>query len=554
MSKRSDIITKGYAAANQRSMLKAAGMSDKDLDEKPIIAVIHAFNEIISGHHNLRELCERVKYGVYEAGGYPFEMTMPSICDGIAMTHVGMHYPLASRELIADAIEVQIQGHQFDAMVLITNCDKITPAALMAAGRLNIPTLLLSGGCAEPGALDGRLLDGSMICETVGAYAAGKITHEELIARETVAIPTIGCCAHLGTANSMNIMAEALGMTLPGSSTIPATYSERRRLAKEAGVKIMELYNKQVLPRQIMTREAFNNAMAVDMAIGGSTNTMLHLLAIANECKVELSLDDFDQISREVPKLCSFSPGGEFHIQDLHHAGGLATVMKHLKDGNMFDGSVLTANAVTFDELIADVNAKSTDVARSVADAYKPEGGLAVVYGNIAPEGAVVKIGVVDEKMKQYTGTARVFTREEDAVTAINSGKIVPGDVVLIVYEGPQSGMREMLLPTGSLCGAGLDDKVALITDGRFSGATRGAAIGHCSPEASQGGPIGLVREGDKIEIDLKAKTINVLVSDEELDERRKTHVPLPPKVTEGYLRRYAKMVSSASLGAIFED
>ncbi|WP_068314146.1 dihydroxy-acid dehydratase [Polycladidibacter hongkongensis] len=552
MSKRSDIITKGYAAANQRSMLKSAGMSEKDLATKPIIAVIHAYNEIIPGHQNLRQLCERVKYGVYEAGGYPFELTMPSICDGIAMTHVGMHYPLASRELIADAIEVQIQGHQFDAMVLITNCDKITPAALMAAGRLNIPCLLLSGGCMEPGYFDNKRIDGSMMCETIGEYAAGHIDMEELLAREDVAGPTIGCCAHLGTANSMNIMAEALGMTLPGSSTIPATYSERNRLAKEAGIKIMELFEKQILPRQIMTSTAFHNAMAVDMAIGGSTNTMLHLLAIAHECDVELDLDDFDKISREVPKLCAFSPGGKFHIQDLHLVGGLRVVMKHLKDGDMFDTSTLTASGVSFEELIGTLDAKSSDVARSVPEAYKPEGGLAVVYGNIAPDGAVVKIGVVDEKMKQYTGTARVFTREEDAVTAINTGKIVPGDVVVIIYEGPQSGMREMLLPTGSLCGAGLDDKVALITDGRFSGATRGAAIGHCSPEASKGGPIGLVREGDKIAIDLKAKSINVLVSDEELAQRREGHEPLPPKVTDGYLGRYSKLVSSASLGAIF--
>ena len=551
MPKRSDFVTKGYATANQRAQLKSAGMSEKDLAEKPIIAVIHAYNEIISGHHNLRELCERVKYGVYEAGGYPFEMTMPSICDGIAMTHVGMHYPLASRELIADAIEVQIQGHQFDAMVLITNCDKITPACLMAAARLNIPTLVLSGGCMEPGVLDGKSLDGSKMCEAVGAFAAGKITYEELIRREDEACPTIGCCAHLGTANSMNIMAEALGMTQPGSSTIPATYSARRRLAKEAGIQIMDLFRKQVLPRQIMTRQAFSNAMAVDMAIGGSTNTILHLLAIANECGVELNLDDFDQISREVPKLCSFSPGGEFHIQDLHHNGGLATVIKHLNSANMFDGSVMTASAVSFDELITGSEPQSSDVVRSVADAYKPEGGLAVVYGNIAPEGAVVKLGVVDDKMKQYIGTARVFTREEDAVDAINSGKITPGDVVLITYEGPQSGMREMLLPTGSLCGAELDDKVALITDGRFSGATRGAAIGHCSPEASAGGPIGLVREGDRIAIDLYAKTINVLLSDEELQQRRKGHTPLPPKVTAGYLGRYSAMVSSASTGAI---
>lgn len=551
MSKRSDIITKGHNAAIQRSMLKSAGMSEHDLETKPIIAVVHAFNEIIAGHQNLRELAEKVKYGVYEAGGYPFEMTMPSICDGIAMTHVGMHYPLASRELIADAIEVQIQGHQFDAMVLITNCDKITPASLMAAGRLNIPTLLVSGGCMEPGRLDGQRLDSSMMCEFVGAYGTGELSKDQLIKREDEACPTIGCCAHLGTANSMNMMAEALGMTQPGSSSVPATYGERKRMAKAAGIKIMELYEKQILPRDIMTKAAFHNAMAVDMAVGGSTNTMLHLLAIAKETGVELCLDDFDQISREVPKLCSFSPGGAFHIVDLHHVGGLGVVMKNLADAGMFDTSTMTASAIPFDAVLSDVEAQSSDVVRSVESAYKKEGGLAVVYGNIAPEGAAVKIGVVDEKMMQYTGIARVFTREEDAVEAINTGKIVPGDVVVIIYEGPQSGMREMLLPTGSLCGAGLDDKVALITDGRFSGASRGAAIGHCAPEASAGGPIGLVREGDKIEIDLLAKTINLLISEDEMAERKSTHKPLPPKITEGYLGRYSKVVSSASEGAI---
>ncbi|WP_291325521.1 dihydroxy-acid dehydratase [Desulfovibrio sp. UCD-KL4C] len=549
---RSDAVKKGYTRATQRSLLKATGLSDEDL-KKPLVGVVNSFNEIVPGHIHLTELANMVKSGVAAEGGVPLEFPAIAICDGIAMGHSGMRYPLPSRELIADSIESMAEGHQLDALVLITNCDKITPAMMMAAARLDIPSIMISGGPMEAGIHRGQRIDGSKCYEAAGRVATGDLSEEELRKMEDVASPGCGACGLLGTANSMNMMSEILGLSLPWNSTIPATLAKRKALAKTAGKQIMHLFKNDIRPSKILTREAFDNAIAVDMAIGGSSNTVLHLMAIANEAGVEIDLELFDEISRKVPRLCHFSPGGSFYLQDLYYAGGLQVVTKELAAHGLIHTDALTVTGKTMGENIAEATAPDSEVVRPFDNPYYPEGGIAVLKGNLAPEGAIVKQSAVDKEMLTHKGPARVFDLEEDAVEAILGGKIVEGDVVIVRYEGPKGGpgMREMLTPTAAIAGAGLDKNVALITDGRFSGATRGASIGHVSPEASEGGAIALIKDGDIIEIDIPKRSLNLAIDEKELKARRKAWTPLPPKVSKGYLARYAKCVSSARYGAI---
>ncbi|MGE4193545.1 MAG: dihydroxy-acid dehydratase [Pseudodesulfovibrio sp.] len=549
---RSDAIKKGYTRATQRSLLKATGLSDDDLN-KPLVGVVNSFNEIVPGHIHLTELADMVKSGVAAEGGVPLEFPAIAICDGIAMGHSGMRYPLSSRELIADSIEAMAEGHQLDALVLITNCDKITPAMMMAAARLDIPSILISGGPMEAGVHRGQRIDGSKCYEAAGRVATGALSEVELREMEDVASPGCGACGLLGTANSMNMMSEILGMSLPWNSTIPATLAKRKALAKAAGKQIMHLLDNDIRPSKILTSEAFDNAIAVDMAIGGSSNTVLHLLAIAYEAGVKIDLELFDEISRRVPRLCNFSPGGTYYLQDLYHAGGLQVVTKELAAHDLIHVGALTVTGKTMGENIAEAAAPDSEVVRPFDNPYYPEGGIAVLKGNLAPEGAIVKQSAVDKDMLTHKGPARVFDMEEDAVEAILGGKIVEGDVVVVRYEGPKGGpgMREMLTPTAAIAGAGLDKTVALITDGRFSGATRGASIGHVSPEASEGGTIALVKDGDIIEIDIPERSLNLAIGEQELEARRKAWTPLTPKVGKGYLARYAKCVSSARYGAI---
>lgn len=549
---RSDAIKKGYTRATQRSLLKATGLSDDDLN-KPLVGVVNSFNEIVPGHIHLTELADMVKSGVAAEGGVPLEFPAIAICDGIAMGHSGMRYPLSSRELIADSIEAMAEGHQLDALVLITNCDKITPAMMMAAARLDIPSILISGGPMEAGVHRGQRIDGSKCYEAAGRVATGALSEVELREMEDVASPGCGACGLLGTANSMNMMSEILGMSLPWNSTIPATLAKRKALAKAAGKQIMHLLDNDIRPSKILTSEAFDNAIAVDMAIGGSSNTVLHLLAIAYEAGVKIDLELFDEISRRVPRLCNFSPGGTYYLQDLYHAGGLQVVTKELAAHDLIHAGALTVTGKTMGENIAEAAAPDSEVVRPFDNPYYPEGGIAVLKGNLAPEGAIVKQSAVDKDMLTHKGPARVFDMEEDAVEAILGGKIVEGDVVVVRYEGPKGGpgMREMLTPTAAIAGAGLDKTVALITDGRFSGATRGASIGHVSPEASEGGTIALVKDGDIIEIDIPERSLNLAIDEQELEARRKAWTPLTPKVGKGYLARYAKCVSSARYGAI---
>ncbi len=549
---RSDAIKKGYKRACQRSLLKATGLSDEDL-KKPLVGVVNSFNEIVPGHIHLRELAEKVKQGVSQKNGIPLEFPAIAICDGIAMGHSGMRYPLASRELIADSIESMAEAHQLDALVLITNCDKITPAMMMAAARLNIPSILIAGGPMEAGVYKGRRTDGSKCYEGAGKVAAGLMTKEELRELENKASPGCGSCALLGTANSMNAMSEILGLSLPWNSTIPATLAKRKSLAQKAGEQIMYLLEQDITPAKILTREAFENAIAVDMAIGGSSNTVLHLLAIAHEAGVDMDLELFDDISKKVPRLCNFSPGGSYYLEDLYRAGGLQVVTKELAENGLIHPDTLTVTGKTTAENVCDAVCLDTDVVRKFTHPYYKEGGIAILKGNLAREGAIVKQSAVDAEMLVHDGPARVFDLEEDAVDAILGGKIVAGDIVVIRYEGPKGGpgMREMLTPTAAIAGAGLDKTVALITDGRFSGATRGASIGHVSPEAAEGGLIALVKEGDMIEINIPGRTLHLAVSDADLQERKKSWQPMAPKVTKGYLARYAKSVSSARFGAI---
>lgn len=551
---RSDAMKTGLARAPHRSLLKAMGLTDAEI-ERPLIGIVNAHNELIPGHIHLNTLAEAVKAGVRLAGGTPLEFPTIGVCDGLAMNHVGMKYSLASRELIADMIEVMAIAHPFDALVFIPNCDKIVPGMLMAAARLNIPSIFVSGGPMLAGRYRGRDVSLSTMFEAVGAAQAGRMTETELAELEECACPGCGSCAGMFTANTMNCMTEALGMALPGNGTIPAVSAARVRLAKQAGMRIMELLEENIRPRDIMTTTAFLNAVAVDMALGGSTNTCLHLPAIAREAGVELDLSTFDAISRRTPQICKLSPAGSQHIQDLDEAGGIPAVMHELYRHGLIDGSALTVTAKTVAENVSGREVRRREVIRPVEDPYSPEGGLAVLYGNLAPEGAVVKKGAVLPEMMQHEGPARVFNSEEDAFAAIMGQRIKPGDVVVIRYEGPRGGpgMQEMLSPTAALAGMGLDSSVALITDGRFSGASRGASIGHVSPEAAAGGLIALVEEGDIIAIDIEAGKLELKVPEEELARRRAGWQAPPPKITSGYLARYARMVGSGARGAVLE-
>lgn len=551
---KSDQVKKGVERAPHRSLFNALGMTEEELD-RPLIGVVNSYNEIVPGHMNLDKIAEAVKKGIYLAGGTPVEIPAIAVCDGIAMNHTGMKYSLVTRELICDSTECLANAHQFDGLVMIPNCDKNVPGLLMAAARINIPTIFVSGGPM----LAGRRLDGKQTClsslfEAVGQYNAGKITAEKLKEFEEKACPTCGSCSGMYTANSMNCLTEVLGMGLKGNGTIPAVYSERIRLAKHAGMQIMELVKKDIKPRDIMTKDAFLNALTVDMALGCSTNSMLHLPAIAYEAGVDLNLEIANEISQHTPNLCHLAPAGDTFMEDLNEAGGVYAVMNELDQLGILHTDVLTCTTKTLKENIAGCVNLNPEIIRPVDNPYMKTGGIAVLKGNLAPDSCVVKQSAVAKEMLQHTGPARVFDSEEEAIQAIRAGKIVAGDVVVIRYEGPKGGpgMREMLSPTSEIAGMGLDKDVALITDGRFSGATRGASIGHVSPEAAVGGPIGLVEEGDMIEIDIINHRIELLVSDDVLEERRKAFKPKLP-VVNGYLKKYASMVTSANTGAVLK-
>ncbi|WP_134219250.1 dihydroxy-acid dehydratase [Pelotomaculum sp. FP] len=549
-------VTEGVARAPHRSLFYAMGYTPEDL-KKPIIGIVNGFNEIVPGHVHLRDLAQAAKMGVASAGGTPVEFPVIGICDGISMNHDGMKYPLASRELIADSIETMVMAHKFDGLVLIGNCDKTVPGMLMAACRLNIPAVYVSGGPMLTGRHDGEKADLVRgLFEAVGQYAAGTIGAEELEAMELTACPSCGSCAGLFTANSMNCLAEALGIGLPGNGAIPAPYGQRKALAKLAGQRVVALSQNGVRPRDIMTLNAFRNAITLDMAIGGSSNTVLHLLAIAHEADVPLQLETFDEISKSVPNICKLSPSGSHRLFDLYEAGGISAVLKQLADQGLLELGEKTVTGKTLGENISRAFVRNAEVIRPLNAPYAHEGGIAVLRGNLAPDGAVVKQSAVAKEMLSHSGPARVFDGEEEAFDAIMDGKINKGDVLIIRYEGPKGGpgMREMLSPTAAISGMGLDKDVALITDGRFSGGTRGASIGHVSPEASEGGPIALVQEGDIIEIDIPGRRLNVRISDAELAKRRELWQQPAPKVTgKSYLARYAAQVTSASSGAVFK-
>ncbi len=549
---RSDLMKKGLEKYPHRSLLKAMGLTDREIDQ-PIIGVANSFNEFIPGHIHLDKITQAAKAGVRLAGGTPLEFGVIGVCDGLAMHHAGMKYSLPSRELIADSIEIMATAHPVDGLILVANCDKIIPGMLMAALRLNIPAVLISGGPMLAGRFKGQAVDLITVFEGVGAVKGGKIGEAQLKELSECACPGCGSCAGMFTANSMNCLSEALGLALPGNGTIPAVHAARYRLAKEAGFKIMDLVTKQILPRQIATLTAFKNAMAVDMALGCSTNTVLHVPAIAREAGIDLSLDLFNEISVKTPHLCSMSPGGVHHMEDLDAAGGVPAVMKVLLEAGLVDGAPLTATGATVADNLAPVRVLDEAVIHPLAHPYHAQGGIAILRGNLAPDGGVVKQSAVDPQMLVNEGVARVFESEENATKAILDGKIKPGDIVVIRYEGPKGGpgMREMLTPTSAIAGMGLDKEVALLTDGRFSGGTRGAAIGHISPEAAEGGPIALVHEGDRIKIDIPAKTLTLLVDEAELARRRQTWQPPEPKIKQGYLSRYSRMVSSGSQGAV---
>ncbi len=550
---RSDVVKKGIPAAPNRSLLYALGYTKEEL-ERPLIGVVCSYNEIVPGHMNLDKIAEAVKAGIRAAGGTPVEFPAIAVCDGIAMGHVGMKYSLVTRDLIADSTEAMAMAHQFDGLVMIPNCDKNVPGLLMAAARVNVPTIFVSGGPMLAGTLkDGRRTCLSHMFEAVGSYYAGKLDEEGVEEYENSACPTCGSCSGMYTANSMNCLTEAIGMGLGGNGTIPAVHSARLRLAKHAGMKIMELVEKDLRPRDIMTEAAFHNAETIDMALGCSTNTMLHLPAIAHECGIELSFDMANEISDRTPNLCHLAPAGDTYMEDLDRAGGVYAVMAELAKAGLIDTSLPTCTGKTVAENLAGVVNRDPDIIRPIDNPYSKTGGIAVLKGNLAPDGCVVKQSAVAPEMMRHTGPARVFNSEEEAIEAIYAGKIVAGDVVVIRYEGPRGGpgMREMLNPTSAIAGMGLDKDVALITDGRFSGATRGASIGHVSPEAAAGGNIGLVEEGDIIVIDIPAHTIQWQVSDQVLEARRAKWTCPEPKLKTGYLARYAKMVSSADKGAI---
>jgi len=549
---RSDVMKKGVEKAPHRSLFKAIGYTDDEL-KRPLIGIVNSANEIIPGHIHLGLITQAVKAGVRMAGATPIEFPTIGVCDGIAMNHEGMKYSLASRELIADSIEIMAKAHPFDGLVFVPNCDKIVPGMLMAALRLNIPSIIISGGPMLTGKLKGQAVDLITVFEAIGKIKKGEITEDELKQLEDSACPGCGSCSGMFTANSMNCLTEALGLGLPGNGTIPAVYAARIRLAKEAGKKIVELVEKDIKPRDIATKEAFQNAICVDMALGCSTNTVLHLPAIAHEAEVELDLEIFDKTSRNTPHLCSLSPAGPHHLQDLYEAGGIQAVMAELSKRGLIELDCMTVTTMSVGENIKDKKILNPEVIRTVENPYHTEGGIAILKGNLAPDGAVVKQSAVLPEMLRIQGKARVFNSEEDATQAILSKEINPGDVVVIRYEGPKGGpgMREMLTPTSAIVGMGLDKKVSLITDGRFSGGTRGAAIGHISPEAAEGGPIALIEEGDIIEIDIPNRKIELKVDKETLEKRKKQWRPPPPKIRKGYLYRYSQMVSSASKGAI---
>jgi len=551
---RSDAAKTGASQAPHRSLFNALGYTKEEL-ARPMVGIVCSYNEIVPGHMNLDKIADAVKMGVAMAGGTPVMFPAIAVCDGIAMGHTGMKYSLVTRDLIADSTECMALAHQFDALVCIPNCDKNVPGLLMAAARLNIPTIFVSGGPMLAGKVKGCKTSLSSLFEAVGAQAAGKITMEELEEYEEKACPTCGSCSGMYTANSMNCLTEAIGMGLPGNGTIPAVYSERIRLAKHAGMKIMELLEKDIKPRDIMTKDAFYNALAVDMALGCSTNSMLHLPAIAHECGIDLDLSIANEISAKTPNLCHLAPAGHTYIEELNEAGGVYAVMNELNKKNLLITDGITCTGKTIKENIEGCINKNPEVIRPIENPYSEVGGIAVLSGNIAPDTCVVKRSAVVEEMLVHEGPARVFDCEEDAIAAIKGGKIVAGDVVVIRYEGPKGGpgMREMLNPTSAIAGMGLGSTVALITDGRFSGASRGASIGHVSPEAAVGGPIALIEEGDMIKIDIPANTINVDVSDEVLAERKKNWVPREPKINSGYLARYRQLVTSGNRGAILE-
>ncbi|RRJ14217.1 dihydroxy-acid dehydratase [Lachnoanaerobaculum orale] len=548
---RSNNMKSGMQQAPSRSLLNAVGMTPEEM-RKPIIGIVSSFNEIVPGHINLDKISDAVKLGVAEAGGTPVVFPAIAVCDGIAMGHIGMKYSLCSRDLIADSTETVAMAHQFDALVMIPNCDKTVPGMLMAAARLNIPTVFVSGGPMLSGRVKGKNTSLSSMFEAVGAYAAGKMSEDDVMEYENKTCPTCGSCSGMYTANSMNCLTEVLGMGLRGNGTIPAVYSERIRLAKRAGYAVMEMLKRDIRPRDIMTKGAFINALTMDMALGCSTNSMLHLPAIAYEAGVELNVDIANEISARTPNLCHLAPAGHTYIEELNEAGGIYAVMKEISKLGLLNLDCMTVTGKTVGENIKNAINLDTDVIRPAENPYSKVGGIAVLKGNIAPDSCVVKRSAVLPEMLKHSGPARVFDCEEDAITAIKGGKIVPGDVVVIRYEGPKGGpgMREMLNPTSAIAGMGLDTTVALITDGRFSGASRGASIGHVSPEAAVGGPIGLIEEGDIIDIDINANTINARVSEEEFAKRRENWKPRLNEVT-GYLARYRKLVSGAPRGAV---
>ncbi|MCI2056246.1 MAG: dihydroxy-acid dehydratase [Oscillibacter sp.] len=550
----SDKVTKGAERAPHRSLFYAAGFTEEEI-HKPLIGVVSAFSEIIPGHMHLDKLAEAAKAGVYAAGGTPVLIPSIGVCDGIVMGHEGMRYSLASRELIADSLETMAAAHCFDGLVLIPNCDKIVPGMVMGALRLNIPSIVISGGPMMAGHVHGKMTSLSQMFEAVGAYKAGIIDEQELCTREECCCPSCGSCSGMFTANSMNCLCEAIGLALPGNGTIPAPYSARIQLAKKAGAQIMELVKRDIKPRDIVTEDSLKNAITVDMALGCSTNSALHLPAIAHEAGLKLELKQFNEISEKTPNLCHLAPAGEHFMEELYDAGGVQAVMKELADAGFLNTSLLTATGKTVAENIAGAVNRNSEVIRPMDRPYSKTGGLAFLFGNIAKKGCVVKRSAVAPEMQKHSCTARVFHGEDEAVTAIYGGKIKPGDIVAILFEGPKGGpgMREMLVPTSALAGMKLDKEVALITDGRFSGASRGASIGHVSPEAAVGGEIGLLRDGDIIDIDMEHYTIHARVSDEEFEARRKAQVMPEPNVKSGWLERYSRMVTGADEGAVLK-
>ena len=551
---RSDAVKEGMQQAPHRSLFNALGLTEEEM-KKPLVGIVSSYNEIVPGHMNLDKIVEAVKLGVAMGGGTPIVFPAIAVCDGIAMGHVGMKYSLVTRDLIADSTECMAMAHQFDALVMVPNCDKNVPGLLMAAARINVPTVFVSGGPMLAGHVHGQKRSLSSMFEAVGSYAAGTMTEEDVKEFEAKVCPTCGSCSGMYTANSMNCLTEALGMGLPGNGTIPAVYSERIKLAKHAGMQVMELWKKNIRPRDIMTKEAFLNALTVDMALGCSTNSMLHLPAIAHEADVDLNMEIANEMSAKTPNLCHLAPAGPTYMEDLNEAGGVYAVMNELNKKNLLNTDLITVTGKTVGENIAGCINRNPEVIRPIDNPYSEIGGIAVLKGNLAPDTGVVKRSAVVPEMMVHEGPARVFDCEEDAIAAIKGGKIVAGDVVVIRYEGPKGGpgMREMLNPTSAIAGMGLGSSVALITDGRFSGASRGASIGHVSPEAAVGGPIALVEEGDIIKINIPENSLNVDISDEEMAARRAKWQPRQPKVTTGYLARYAHLVTSGNRGAILE-